>query len=72
MLKYELIEAYKSVVTENKFTYTDLCKLTGFSPSQVANILRHDGKLVSIEKMIDGLDKMGFGVEFNFYHKEEG
>lgn len=71
MLKYELIEAYKSVVTENKFTYADLCKLTGFSPSQVANILRHDGKLVSIEKMIEGLDKMGFGVELNFYHKEE-
>lgn len=71
MLKYKLIEAYKSVVTENKFTYTDLCKLTGLSPSQVANILRHDGKLVSLEKMLDGLDKMGFGVELNFYHKEE-
>lgn len=71
MLKQDLIDAYKEVMLDNKFTYREVCKLSGLSQSQLANVLNHDGKKVSVDKMVDGLLNLGFGIKLDFYNIEE-
>lgn len=72
MLKQELIKAYEQLMNTNNFTYKDLCKLSGLSQSQIANILKHGAENVSIERMERGLYRLGFGIEIDYYNLEEG
>jgi hypothetical protein len=70
MLKEDLILAYKDIVNNNNLSFTELCKLSCLSESQLASILKHDAKKVSVEKMESGLNKLGFGVRSNFFYLE--
>lgn len=63
MLKNDLVQFYKDLVEQNDMTYKELSDLAGLSQSQIANILKNDAKLVSIDKMESGLNKMGFGLQ---------
>lgn len=69
MLKNLLISAYISCKTENGLSYKNLSELSGLAEIQLSNILNHSGRNVSIEKMEEGLNRMGFyikNVEFEY------
>ena len=40
------------------------------SRSQLNNILKHEGRRVSIDKMIDGIHKLGFNLEITIREAE--
>lgn len=63
MIKEDLIEAFKSIKASNRFTYKDLENYTGLSQTQISNILKHHGKLVSIEAIEKAINSVGFYVE---------
>lgn len=71
MLKNDLVQFYKDLVEQNNITYKELSNLAGLSQSQIANILKNDAKMVSVEKMEAGLNRMGFGLQTTPYNLGE-
>ncbi len=63
MIKQDLVEAFSNIKESNKFTYKDLEIITGLSHSQISNILKHKGDLVSSDKIESAINKIGFHVE---------
>lgn len=62
MLKQELILAYKSMMEQNGWTYKEVCKVSLLTQTQLNNILNHNARKVSVEKMEEGLMNLGFVV----------
>ena len=62
MLKQELILAYKTMMQENGWTYKEVCDVSLLTQTQLNNILNHDARKVSIEKMEEGMRNLGFVV----------
>lgn len=63
MIKKDLIKTFKIIKKVNRLSYKDLKDITGLSESQISNILNHEGKLVSVDKIEVAMNKMGFHVE---------
>lgn len=63
MLKQELILAYKSMMEQNGWTYKEVCKVSLLTQTQLNNILNHNARKVSVEKMEEGLMNLGFVVD---------
>lgn len=62
MLKQELILAYKTMMQENGWTYKEVCDVSFLTQTQLNNILNHNARKVSIEKMEEGMRNLGFVV----------
>jgi hypothetical protein len=62
MLKQELILAYKTMMQENGWTYKEVCDWSLLTQTQLNNILNHNARKVSIEKMEEGMRNLGFVV----------
>lgn len=62
MLKQELILAYKTMMQENGWTYKEVCDVSLLTQTQLNNILNHNARKVSIEKMEEGMRNLGFVV----------
>lgn len=74
MIKEDLIETFKTIKKVNHLTYKELESLTDLAPSQISNILKRDGCLVSIEALEKAINKLGFYVEpldFKFTGEED-
>lgn len=72
MIKSDLIKTFKNIKEVNSLTYKQLEGMTGLTPSQLSNILKRDGYLVSIEAIEKAINKLGFGVcELEYYNMEE-
>lgn len=71
MLKCEFIKIYETIMQDNNFTYSDMQELTKLSSSQLACILKHGAKGISIEKMENGINNLGFGIEITPFRIEE-
>jgi transcriptional regulator with XRE-family HTH domain len=72
MIKQDLIETFKIIKQVNRLTYEQLGQITGLKSSQLSNILKHDGHLVSVESIEKAINKLGFGVcELEYYNIEE-
>jgi transcriptional regulator with XRE-family HTH domain len=63
MIKADLVEAFSTIKASNRLTYKDLEKITGLSQSQISNILKHGGGLVSSDKIEQAINALGFYVE---------
>lgn len=71
MLKQTLVENFIMMKKDNALSYKDMME-AGLSESQIANILRHDGRLVSIETIESCFKFFGFGIRPVFYNIEDG
>lgn len=64
-MKQGLCELFTEVVKQKGLTFSDTGKLSGMSKTQVNNIINHNGKEVSLEKIMNGLTLLGCEIEIS-------
>lgn len=63
MIKEDLVAAFTTIKASNQLTYKELENITGLSQSQICNILKYGGVLISSDKIEEAINKIGFFVE---------
>lgn len=71
MLKETLVDNFIAMKEDNNLSYKDIVK-AGLSESQIANIVKHNGKYVSVETIESAFKYFGFGIRVVFYKLEDG
>jgi len=69
-MKEELCGFYSQVITSRGYNFTEAAKVSGMSRSQINNILNHNGREVSIEKIIEGFSGMGYTINFTLEYSQ--
>lgn len=71
MLKEILVDNFITMKEDNSLSYKDMVR-SGLSESQIANILKHGGRKVSIEVIESSFKYFGFGIRPVFYKLKDG
>ncbi len=70
-LKREVSDYYRQIKLDQELSYTDLVKESGLGKTQLTNILKHNGKEMSLDRMFEGLWEMGYCININVGDKDE-
>ncbi|AUR86352.1 hypothetical protein NVP1084O_145 [Vibrio phage 1.084.O._10N.261.49.F5] len=70
-LKNKLCEAFDWIKNVEGYTYPELMTKTGMTRSQVYNVLHHQGKGVSSDKIWDALLKLDDSTKIELYSENE-
>ncbi len=68
MIREELVGYFNNIKDANKLTYKMIQEITGLNQSQISNILKHNGKSVSIDIIEKAIFDLGFFVEVDIYN----
>lgn len=71
MIREELVEYFTNIKDSNRLTYKMIQEITGLNQSQISNILKHNGKSVSIDIIEKSILDLGFIIEVNIYNLDE-
>lgn len=69
-LRKSLCEFYAQIKESRSYSFSEMLLDSELSRSQLNNILKHEGRRVSIDKMLDGIDKLGFNLEITISEAE--
>ena len=61
-MKEDLCKMFHGVMKNKRFSFIQTAKVSGMSKTQVNNIVNHRGREVSIEKILEGLQNLGYKV----------
>lgn len=70
-MKKELSSYYKLHRNEYNLTYRQLVVDSGLCLTQVTNILKHDGHMLTLDKILMGLSNLGYSIEINIGSYDE-
>lgn len=68
MIRETLVEYFNNIKDSNRLTYKMIQEITGLNQSQISNILKHNGKSVSIDIIEKAIFDLGFIVEVDIYN----
>jgi predicted XRE-type DNA-binding protein len=71
MIREELVEYFTNIKDSNRLTYKMIQEITGLNQSQISNILKHNGKSVSIDIIEKSILDLGFIIEVDIYNLDE-
>lgn len=71
MIREELVEYFTNIKDSNRLTYKMIQEITGLNQSQISNILKHNGKSVSIDIIEKAILDLGFIIEVDIYNLDE-
>lgn len=66
MIRERLCSYVKIFKNDSGLSYTDLCKITGLSRSQLFNILNNNGDGVKVEKIEEAVYLCGLSIRMEF------
>ncbi len=69
-LRQNLCSVYIQIKKSRCYSFSEMLLDSELSRSQLNNILKHEGRRVSIDKMIDGIHKLGFNLEITIREAE--
>lgn len=69
-LRQNLCLLYIRIKKSRCYSFSEMLLDSELSRSQLNNILKHGGRSVSMDKMIDGIDKLGFNLELTISEAE--
>lgn len=68
MIREELVEYFTNIKDSNRLTYKMIQEITGLNQSQISNILKHNGKSVSIDIIEKSILDLGFIIEVDIHN----
>ena len=68
MIREELVEYFTNIKDSNRLTYKMIQEITGLNQSQISNILKHNGKSVSIDIIEKAILDLGFIIEVDIHN----
>ena len=71
MIREELVDYFNKIKDSNRLTYKMIQNITGLNQSQISNILKHNGKSVSIDIIEKAILDLGFIIEVDIYNLDE-
>ncbi|AKO61101.1 hypothetical protein AXI76_gp200 [Pseudoalteromonas phage H101] len=71
MIRDNLVEYFNNIKVSNMLTYTMIQDITGLNQSQISNILKHNGKSVSIDIIEKAIMDLGFVICVDIYNLDE-
>lgn len=61
-MKQSLCECYRQIRKGRCYSFLEMLQDSELSRSQLNNILNHEARSVSIDKMVEGLGKLGYVI----------
>lgn len=71
MIREELVDYFNNIRNANMLTYRMIQDITGLNQSQISNILKHNGKSVSIDIIEKAILDLGFTIKVDIYNLDE-
>ncbi len=71
MIREELVGYFNNIRNANMLTYRMIQDITGLNQSQISNILKHNGKSVSIDIIEKAIFDLGFTIKVDIYNLDE-
>lgn len=71
MIRDNLVEYFNNIKVSNMLTYKMIQDITGLNQSQISNILKHNGKSVSIDIIEKAIMDLGFVICVDIYNLDE-
>lgn len=71
MIRDNLVEYFNNIKVSNMLTYMMIQDITGLNQSQISNILKHNGKSVSIDIIEKAIMDLGFVICVDIYNLDE-
>lgn len=70
MIREELVKYFTNIKDSNRLTYKMIQEITGLNQSQISNILKHNGKSVSIDIIEKSILDLGFIIKVDIHNSD--